>query len=70
MLLEVENLHVWHGRTHAVRAEQDLEAATLVVVQEPVEDDGVLADMGVDDALLVCPFDAPDQLAAMRDLWR
>ena len=28
-----------------------------------------LADMGVDDALLVCPFDAPDQLAAMRNLW-
>ena len=28
-----------------------------------------LADMGVNDALLVCPFDAPDQLAAMRDLW-
>ncbi len=28
-----------------------------------------LADMGVDDALLVCPFDAPDQLEPMRELW-
>ena len=31
----------------AVRAQQHLEAAPLVVVHEPVEDDGVLAHMGV-----------------------
>ena len=28
-----------------------------------------LEDLGVDDALLVCPFDAPDQLEPMRNLW-
>ena len=27
-----------------------------------------LEDMGVDDALLICPFDAPDQLESMRGL--
>lgn len=28
-----------------------------------------LADLGLDDALLVCPFDAPEQLEQARALW-
>ncbi len=35
----------------AVRAQEHLEAAALVVVHEPVEDDGVLADVGVHEQL-------------------
>lgn len=28
-----------------------------------------LADLGIDDALLICPFDDPDQLEAIRELF-
>jgi len=28
-----------------------------------------LEQAGIDDALLVCPFEDPDQLAMMRELW-
>ena len=41
-------------RSHAVGTEEYLEAAALVVVHEAVEDDGVLANVGVDEEGRLC----------------
>ena len=51
-------------RADAVRAEQHLEAAALVVVDEAVEDDGVLADVRVHEQGRVGTASRPSTSAA------